>query len=150
MSADDNKILIRRRIDEIWHAGDQGAIDELIAENYVSNGQPIGREGFRQFVAAVRTAFPDMRFTTDDMVAEGDRVAVRYTASGTHQGEFQGIPATGRQVSFTGIDMFRVSEGKLVEEHLNFDQLTMLQQLGVIPGPEQAADSPSATRETTP
>ncbi len=109
------------------------AIDEVIAADYVSNGQPIGRDGFTQFVTAVRSTFSDLQFTIDDMVAEADKIAVRYTGHATHQGEFSGIPATGKAITITGIDMFRIADGKLVEEWLNFDQLSMLQQMGVIP-----------------
>lgn len=133
MSTEDHKALLRRRVEDIWNNGNMGAIDELIASDYVSNGQPIGREGFKQFVTIVRSAFPDLRFTIDDMVGESDKLAVRYTGQGTHQGEFSGILATGKPVTIRGIDMFRVANGKIAEEWLSFDQLGMLQQMGVIP-----------------
>ncbi len=133
MSTEDHKLLLRRRIDDIWNNGNMAAIDEVIAADYVSNGQPIGRDGFTQFVTAVRSAFPDLRFTINDMVAETDKLAVRYTGHATHQGEFSGIPATGKSITITGIDMFRIADGKIVEEWLRFDRLGMRQQMGVIP-----------------
>ncbi len=133
MSTEDHKMLLRRRVDDIWNNGNMAVVDEVIAADYVNNGQTIGREGFTQFVTAVRAAFPDLQFTIDDMIAEADKLAVRYTGHATHQGEFSGIPPTGKPVTITGIDMFRLADGKIVEEWLNFDQLSMLQQMGVIP-----------------
>ena len=133
MSTEANKTIIRRRVEEIWNQGDLAIADELIADDYLSNGRTIGREGYKQFVAGVRAAFPDLRFTLDDLVAEGDRVAVRYTAQGTHSGTFMGIPPTGKRVTFTGIDLFRIAHGRMAEEWLMFDQLGLLRQLGVVP-----------------
>jgi steroid delta-isomerase-like uncharacterized protein len=133
MSAEANKTIIRRRVEEIWNQGDVAIADELIADDYLSDGRTIGREGYKQFVAGVRAAFPDLRFTLDDLVAEGDRVAVRYTARGTHSGAFMGIPPTGKQVTFTGIDLFRIAHGRMAEEWLMFDQLGLLRQLGAVP-----------------
>ena len=133
MSTEANKSIIRRRVEEIWNQGDLAIADELIADDYLSNGQTIGREGYKQFVAGVRAAFPDLRLTLDDLVAEGDRVAVRYTGRGTHAGAFMGIPPTGKRVTFTGIDLFRIAHGRMAEEWLMFDQLGLLRQLGVVP-----------------
>ncbi len=133
MPTEENKAIIRRRVEEIWNSGNLTTADELIVTDYASNGQAIGREGFKQFVTSVRTAFPDLYFTIEDLIAEGDKVVVRYTGRGTHKGDFSGIPATGKQVIFTGIDLFCIADGKMAEEWLNFDRLGMLQQLGMIP-----------------
>jgi len=133
MSITENKKIIERRVEEIWNQGKLATIDELIAVNLISNGQPVGREGFRQFVTAVRTAFPDIHFTVEDTVVEGDKVVIRYTGRGTHQGAFAGIPATGKQVHFPGIDIFRIANGQMAEEWLMYDQLGLLQQIGAIP-----------------
>ncbi len=138
MSVEAHKALIRRRIDEIWHAGNLAVADEIIAADYVSDGQPIRRDGFKQFVTAIRSAFPDIRFTTEDIIAEGDRVTVRYTLRGTHQGAFVGIPATGKTIMLTGIDLFQFAHGQMIAEWLNYDQLGLLQQLGVLPPLGQA------------
>ncbi len=133
MSTTANQQIIQRRVEEIWNQGKLATIDELIAANLISNGQPIGREGFRQFVTAVGTAFPDIHFTVEDSLAEGNKVAIRYTGRGTHQGAFAGIPATGKPVQFTGIDIFRIANGQMAEEWLMYDQLGLLQQIGAIP-----------------
>jgi steroid delta-isomerase-like uncharacterized protein len=133
MSTTPNKRIIERRVEEIWNQGNPATIDELIAPNLISNGQPIGREGFRQFVNAVRAAFPDIHFTVEDTVVEGDKVVIRYTGRGTHQGAFAGIPATGKQVQFPGIDLFRIANGQMAEEWLMYDQLGLLQQIGAMP-----------------
>ncbi len=133
MSTTENKRIIERRVEEIWNQGKLATIDELIATNLISNGQPSGREGFRQFVTAVRTAFPDIHFTIEDTVVEGDKVVIRYTGRGTHQGAFAGIPATGKQVQFPGIDIFRIANGQMAEEWLMYDQLGLLQQIGALP-----------------
>lgn len=135
MSTTANQQIIQRRVEEIWNQGKLATIDELIAVNLISNGQPIGREGFRQFVTAVRSAFPDIHFTVEDSLAEGDKVAIRYTGRGTHQGAFAGIPATGKPVQFVGIDIFRIANGQMAEEWLMYDQLGLLQQIGAIPTP---------------
>lgn len=133
MSTTANQQIIQRRVQEIWNQGKLATIDELIAANLISNGQPIGREGFRQFVTAVRSAFPDIHFTVEDSLAEGDKVAIRYTGRGTHQGAFAGIPASGKPVQFSGIDLFCIANGQMAEEWLMYDQLGLLQQIGAMP-----------------
>ncbi len=133
MSTTANQQIIQRRVEEIWNQGKLATIDELIATDLISNGQPVGRGGFRQFVTAVRSAFPDIHFTVEDSLAEGDKVAIRYTGRGTHQGAFAGIPATGKQVQFSGIDIFRIANGQMAEEWLMYDQLGLLQQIGAMP-----------------
>ena len=133
MSTTANQQIIQRRVEEIWNQGKLATIDELIAANLISNGQSIGREGFRQFVTAVRSAFPDIHFTVEDSLAEGDKVAIRYTGRGTHQGAFAGIPATGKPVQFSGIDIFYIANGQMAEEWLMYDQLGLLQQIGAMP-----------------
>jgi steroid delta-isomerase-like uncharacterized protein len=135
MSTEQNRAILRRRVEEIWNQGNLSVIDDLIAADFVSNGQAIGREGFRQFVSTVRTAFPDLQFTVEDIVTEGDKVCVRYVGRGTQQGEFAGLPASGKPVHFTGIDIFRIADGQMAEEWLMYDQLGLLQQLGAIPVP---------------
>jgi predicted ester cyclase len=92
-----------------------------------------GLEAYKQFILMYITAFPDARFTIDDIIAEGDTVVVRYTARGTHQGNLMGIPPTGKQASVTTIGIFRIVNGKAVEQWINCDDLGLLQQLGVVP-----------------
>jgi steroid delta-isomerase-like uncharacterized protein len=143
-----NKVIVRRIPEQIFSRGDLAVADEVLAEEYVEHalfgtrpvpGVPAGREGFKQLVAKLRAAFPDLRYTVEEMVAEGEMVAARVTARGTHQGELMGIPPTGRQVVVTGIHLCRIADGKLVEHWANQDDLGLLQQLGVIPIPDAIA-----------
>ena len=141
MSAEENKALHRRFFEELFNQGNLERADELVAGNYVNHnpapGETPGVEGLKQFVTTLRTAFPDIQFTLDDQIAEGDRVTTRFTATGTHQAEFAGIPATGKSIRITAINIHRVAEGKIQEGWLNWDALGMMQQLGVIPTPGQ-------------
>ncbi len=140
---EDNKALNRRFVEEVINQGNTDAIDELIDPGVVDHaappGFPTGREGAKQFAAMMRSAFPDLHLTIEDMIAEGDKVVMRSTWSGTHEGEFMGIPATGRQVTVSAIDITRVADGRLVEHWEQFDALGLMQQLGVVPPPEQTS-----------
>ena len=136
MSTEENKAIVRRIFEEVWNQGNLAAADEFLAADYVNETlhPPVhGRESDKQLVMMYRTAFPDLHYTIEDLIAEGDKVTVRWTATGTHRGELQGIPPTGKQVTVTGIDIFRCENGKAVEGQSNFDALGMLQQLGVVP-----------------
>lgn len=141
MSTEENKALYRRWIETVFNTKKLDAIDEFLAPSAVDHALPPGmpptREGSRQFIGSYLRAFPDLHFTIDDVVAEGDRVVGRWTSTGTHQGELMGVPPTGRQATSTGIEILRIEDGKFVEHWLAFDQLGMLQQLGVIPAPGQ-------------
>jgi steroid delta-isomerase-like uncharacterized protein len=138
MSTEENKAIVRRVNDEVWSAGHLDVIDELIADDFVATvvGAPEqirGPQGFREFVLMYRTAFPDLRITVDEQVAEGETVVTRWTATGTNEGELMGIPATGKQATTAGININRISGGKLVEGWGLFDQLGLLQQIGAVP-----------------
>ncbi len=118
MSSEENKAVVQRAV-EAFNQGDQDAVDELFAANYVDHdpsraGLPSGPEGVKQAWGAFRAAFPDLQGTIEDMITEGDKVVVRGTISGTHQGDLMGIPPTGRQVTVTLIDVNRIEGGKLV------------------------------------
>ncbi len=137
----ENKALIRRAIEEVYNQGNLATIDELVASDFVMHapsGDIPGPAGAKQFVTMLREAFPDLHLTIEDQVADGDRVVTRWTSEGTHLGEFQGIPPTGKHGTMTGIDIDRVVDGKVVECWVNEDDLGLLQQLGVIPAPEHA------------
>jgi steroid delta-isomerase-like uncharacterized protein len=97
-----------------------------------------GLEPFKQYLSMLLTAFPDLHVTIEDMIGEGDKVVVRFTFRGTHQGDLRSIPPTGKQVEVTGIDIICAANGKVVEEWANIDELGLMQQLGVIPIPGQA------------
>lgn len=146
MSTEDNKALIRRWVDEVLNRRDVSTHSpayELVATDFTGHfpGQPpiYGLEAFRQFGSAYFTAFPDLQITPEDLVAEGDKVTMRYGWRGTHKAELMGIPATGKQVTASGISILRIADGKIAEQWDNFDNLGMLQQLGVIPAPGQAS-----------
>jgi steroid delta-isomerase-like uncharacterized protein len=139
VSAEENKAAVRREVEELYnHTGNLDVADEIFSPDYVSyeptSGETRGIEGARQFAATFREAFPDLQCTIDDMVAEGDKVVMRFRGSGTHQGETEAFgPATGKRMEMTGITIKRLSEGKIVEAWTNFDALGTMQQLGLIP-----------------
>jgi len=142
MSTEENKAAARRAYDALnqgFRTGNLAALDDVIAANIVDHnpapGQGTGLEGAKQAFSQFFAAFPDLQFTVEDMIAEGDKVASRVTARGTHKGDFQGLPATGKQVTQTGIDILRIAGGKIVERWGEFDNLGLLQQLGVVPPP---------------
>jgi len=142
MSTETNKTLVRRFYEDLFNQRNLALVDELCSTNHVFHNPPTtlrGREEFKQLLSLYITAFPDARFTVEDEIADGDRVASRYTFRGTHRGELLGIPPTGKQVTVTGIIINRIVNGKTEEGWLNFDALGMMQQLGVIPAPGQAS-----------
>jgi steroid delta-isomerase-like uncharacterized protein len=139
VSAEDNKALVRRFIDEVQSAGNIDLIDEICSPDFVNYSAPPGIpadcEGIKILTAMFRRAFPDSYFTVEDMMAEGDKVSTRKTFHGTHEGEFMGIPPSGRTVAMGLIDIVRISEGRVVEHWSMGDNLGMMQQLGIIPQP---------------
>ncbi len=143
MAEEKNKALNRRYVEEVINQGNIDAIDELIDPGVVDYaappGFPTGREGAKRFFAMLSSAFPDLHLTIEDMIAEGDKVVVRGTWNGTHEGEFMGIPATGRRVTVSQIDITRCADGRMVERWGQLDALGLMQQLGVVSPPEQAS-----------
>jgi steroid delta-isomerase-like uncharacterized protein len=140
MSTDQNKALVRQLMEEAFNRGNISLVDESFAPDFVEHeelppGIPPGREGVKQLTTMFRSAFPNFKVTFDDVIAEGDKVVVRSTWSGTHKGEFMGIPPTGKSVSFGVIDIIRIAGGKFVEHWGQMDSMGMMQQLGVIPAP---------------
>ena len=141
MSMEANKAISSRFFEEIFGQGKLAVADEIVAAGHTNAGPgafpglPPGPEGSKMFVSGYRTAFPDVQFTIDEQIAEGDRVVTRWSAHGTHKGALMDIPPTGKYVTVTGVTMDRVVNGKIVESWGIFDQFGMLQQLGVIPAP---------------
>ena len=138
MSAQQNKALARRFMDEVWNKGNLNFIDEVTDPNFVSH-DPAGPEdmgggveGAKQFVEMYRNAFPDTQMSVEDVIAEGDKVVTRWTVRATHQGELMGIPPSGNRVEVTGISIDRIEGGKFVETWSNYDALGIMQQLGVM------------------
>ena len=142
MSVEQNKVLCRRVHDEVFQHGRLEVADEIIATDcrFHGSGFPPGSgpEVLKQDATIYRTAFSIDRLTRDLEVAEGDTVAHRWSFTGTHKGELSGIPATGRQVNITGMDIFRVRDGRIVDFYQEFDQMLMMQQLGVVPAAASA------------
>ncbi len=141
--AEEERKAIVRRVYEAFSSGNLDALDELLDPNFVDHnpipGQAPGAEGVKQTIAMFRSGFPDLRATVEDLIAEGHTVASRVTYRGTHQGEFMGMPATGKQVTISWMDIMRIAGGRITERWGNGDELGMLQQLGAIPAPGEAA-----------
>lgn len=139
--SEENKAIARRIYEEFWNEGNVATLVEVYAEDGVNHGLPPGMppgiEGTKAYLGMFRSAFPDTQMTIEDQIAEGDTVVTRWTATGTHTGELMGIPATGKQVTVTGIDVNRFAGGQIVEAWGQFDQMGLMQQLGVIPEPGQ-------------
>jgi steroid delta-isomerase-like uncharacterized protein len=138
-----NKAIARRIVDEMFNEGRLEAADEIVTPDFVghdpaSPAPVLGPEGLKGNIEGYRTAFPDVRLSIDDEIAEGDRVVTRWTARGTHQAELFGIPATGKQSTVTGMTIDRIVEGRIVESWTNWDTLGLLQQLGALPALAQA------------
>lgn len=135
--AQDNQALVRRYLEEVINQGKLAVIDEVVASDYAGHamGAPEvkGSEGLKQRLTMLRTAFPDVHITVDDMVAAGDKVATRTTFHGTHKGEYLGIAPTGKTITATGIGIMHIANGKIQENWLAGD---LLQQLGG--GPKMA------------
>jgi steroid delta-isomerase-like uncharacterized protein len=137
MSAEENREIVRR-FWGVWEEGNLGLVDELVAPDYVNHSpgmpnQPEGPEGVKAVVSMFRAGMPDLRVLIEDVVAEGDKVVMRYRIEGTHEGELFGVPPTGRQVSIESITVERLSGGKIREHWRITDTLDMMQQLGAIP-----------------
>jgi len=135
MSTEDNKAHVRRGFEAV-NQKNLAVFDELLTPDVVFHNASTtmqGLEAYKQFLSMYITAFPDLQFTVEDMIAEGDRVVARCTTRGTHQGALMGIPPTGKQVKTTLIFIDRIVNGKGVEQWSNGDDLGLLQQLGVIP-----------------
>jgi steroid delta-isomerase-like uncharacterized protein len=142
MSTDENKAVVRRFIDEIFVQGRRETVDELLADDFVahtwpSTGHP--KDDLKGAIDRTSKALTDPRFTIDDMIAEGDRVAVRLTAQATQTGELMGMPASGKTYEIGEIHIFRLRDGKVTEHWHQFDQIGMMKQLGAMPGQPVAA-----------
>jgi steroid delta-isomerase-like uncharacterized protein len=142
MSAEENKALVRRYVEEVVNQRNLDLVDEIFAPDFVEYGanpdQVSGVEGLKHFFVMLRSGFPDFEGTLEDLFAEEDKVVLRFTFRGTHQGEFMGIAPTGKQVTMPGIDIFRIADGKIVELWGQEDILGMMQQIGAIPEPGQS------------
>ena len=128
MSIEENKAVTQRFVEEPWNRANLAALDELCAPNYTLQGLG-GLQELRTVITAYRTAFPDFHFTVEEMIAEGDKVAYRWTWRATHQGEYEGIAPTGKTVTATGITILRFADGKIVEDRFESSSPSLREQL---------------------
>lgn len=143
MTTQENKALAARPHEEIFNQGNLALAHEIFSPEftwYEAHLPPLprGPEAIEMFAGMLRAAFPDLQLLLEDTIAEGDRVVNRWRFRGTQRGEFYGVPPTGREVTISGIDVWRIKDGKIVENRQIVDNLGLLQQLGAIPQPEQA------------
>ena len=142
--SEENKAIARRALEEVFSGqGNLDVADELFAPDYVGHDPASpedirGPEGVKEFASMYRNAFPDVQLSVQEQVAEGDMVATRWIASGTHQGDLMGIAPTGNRVTVAGTSVERIVDGKIEETWDNYDTLGMMQQIGAIPSPEEA------------
>jgi steroid delta-isomerase-like uncharacterized protein len=140
MSAEENKEIVHRFEEAVWNERNPSRVGEFFAASHVfraPGGPPLDFEGHRQMIAHFQSAFPDGQNSSDELLADGDKVVQRWTYRGTHRGPFQGIPPTGTQVTLSGIAIWRFENGKIVESWHEMDTLGLLQQLGAIPTANQ-------------
>jgi predicted ester cyclase len=127
-----NESVVRRFFEEVWNAGDLAVVDDIVApdhQHHVGDDVRHGPEGVRKLASYLRAAFPDLHFALDDVLSDADRVAVRWTATGTQSGQFFGLEPTGRHARWTGMDMVRLRDGRLVELWVNADGAGLWEQL---------------------
>jgi steroid delta-isomerase-like uncharacterized protein len=143
MSTETNKAICRRMHEQLWNEQRVDLVQEFYTEDQVqhiagSPPSPLGLESYKEVLIMALAAFPDIQLTVDDEIAEGDKVVFRWTMTATHQGEFMGIPATGKQITRSGSAIYRLDKAKIAELWFFADNLEFMQQLGAIPTPEAA------------
>ncbi len=136
--SENNKAVVRRLLDEVWNKGNLSLVDELFTPNFEfhdASTPDLGRgpESEKKRVTLYRNAFPDLRLTIEDMIAEGETVVTRWSCRGTHKGDLSGIAPTGKQITISGITVGRFANGKIAQGYANWDALGLMQQLGVVP-----------------
>jgi steroid delta-isomerase-like uncharacterized protein len=142
--SEENKALVRRFVEEFWNQKNLSAADELMAADVVIHmptGEVVDLDGLKEFAEMWRGSFPDWHSTFEELIAEGDRVAERWTGRGTHQGELLGIPPTGKRVEVPGSVFYRIVNGKIVVFRGQLDMMSLMQQIGAIPAPEQTEEA---------
>ena len=152
-SEDNNKAFARRLFEEAFSKGNFAVVDEVVAPNYTGSDPTVpggihGPAGLKQFMSSYRSAFPDLQFTINEILATGDTVVARWTGTGTHLGLFNGIPPTGNKGSVTGISVMHFANGKLAEDFVNWDTIGLMRQLGLIPDATPATATQSAQAQS--
>ncbi len=151
--SEQNKAIVRRVFEELWNQGNLSVADQLFTPNYTDHDSSSpdfghGPESERKRVALYRTAFPDLRLTIEDLIAEGDTVMARWSCHGTHKGDLNGIAPTGKQFTISGVTIARFVNGKLSEGYVNWDALGLMQQLGAVPELGKAKAQAAAASST--
>lgn len=143
MSPEKNKQIVRQAFEEIWNRRNLSVVDACLVSDYVEHTftDVEGPDGLKRFVARMRSALADLRMMVEDAIAEGNKVVIRWTARGTHEGEFQGIPPTGKEVTISGVGVVYTEDGQLVEGWTHADMLGLLRRIGGVPEPKQEAMS---------
>lgn len=144
----DNKTIVRSLYEEVWNKRKLKVVDELLSASHalqdpVVSGSQVGPELYKHRVVELTTAFPDLCFTIEDMIAEGEKIAAWWTISGTHQNEYMKIPATGKKISLEGITIHLIKNGKILDSYARWDVLGLMQQLGVIPAQGRTKEAAS-------
>jgi steroid delta-isomerase-like uncharacterized protein len=139
----DHKAVVRRLYEELWNNRNLEVVNEIVSPSHALHapnisGSSIGPEAYKSQVLIFLAGYPDLRFSIEDLIAEKDRVVACWTLSGTHKGDFMGIPATNKKVSVEGMTVHNVASGKIMDSYSNWDALGMMQQLGVVPALGQA------------
>ena len=139
MSAEDQNAIVRRWVDA-WNKQDLDVAESLLTPDYVRHDANLpemnGPAAQREFIAGILSAFPDLDLQVDQFITQDDLVAARVSLRGTHRGEFSGVPATGNEVAFESVEIFRLAGGKIAEQWVVMNAMGLFQQLGAIPSPE--------------
>ncbi|HEY3229817.1 MAG TPA: ester cyclase [Roseiflexaceae bacterium] len=142
MSTEENKAIVRRMTEEFYNQGNVELAEDFFADTYVHHDSASphvrDRDGLKQVLRAFLDGCPDLHITIDQLLAEGDTVTKRWTYHATHTGDLSGLPPTGKRITMSGLELFRLEGGKIVECWLGYDNLSLMQQLGVIPTAEQS------------
>lgn len=134
----ENVAVVNRYLEEVWNQGNLNVVDELFTEDYTRDnpaGLPPNSEGFKQMAGMIHAAFPDLTLTVDETLTQGDKVVQRWSGRGTHDGELFGVPPTGNEVSYAGISIYRLEDGKIARDWTIVDMMGIMQQIGAVPGP---------------
>ena len=144
MSAEENKALVRRFVEEFWNEANTAAADELMVSDvaiHMPTGEVANPDGLKRFADTWRDSFPDWHSTVEELIAEREKMAERWTGRGTHRGELQGISPTGKHVEVPGSVFYRIAEGKIVEFRGQLDMMSLMQQIGAVSTPEQSEEA---------
>jgi steroid delta-isomerase-like uncharacterized protein len=144
----ENKTLVRRLYEQVWNERKLELVDELLSKSHalhdpIATGSQVGPKLYKQRVAELTKAFPDLCFTIEDTIVEGEKVVACWTISGTHRGEYVGVPPTGREISLEGITIHHIKNGKILDSYARWDVLGLMRQLGAFPSQPRMKEAAS-------